>query len=147
MKKFKFRLARVLQYRETVLEERKRELALKTQLLREAEQNLDQLSQQRQNNVIPQNSSTTVEALILQGAYLERLLVEIEQAKLKIIEATRVVEEAHQAYLLASQEHKALDTLQEKQLAEYQSYIDHEESKIFDELTVQGSTAAGEESL
>lgn len=136
-KKFKFRLERVLQYREVVKSERKRELFIKNTALREAQTALQELDRALAENKLKSEGVMSVGELQLAGAYGLRLRQQIEWTRVKISELEKEVQEALERYIEASKDAEALIVLKRKKLEEYQAYIEREEAKFLDELTTQ----------
>ncbi len=135
-KKFKFRLEKVLELREQIREEKKKELFLKNTAVRETEAKISELDVQLQGS----GRATGViraQELHLSAQYEARLLHEIDAAKellaLLVFEAEKVKEE----YLEAVKEHEALKMLKARKQLEYQGAINKEEAKVLDELAVQ----------
>lgn len=137
MKKFKFRLEKVLQYRNMIREEKRRALAIRNQELAAARVRLDDLEASAAANKIASDAIMNVEELYLKGAYSERLKDEIIAQRLTIIEAEKMAEEARQEYITASRDAEALEKLKGQKLAEYQEYVFKEDEKFLDELTTQ----------
>lgn len=137
MKKFKFRLEKVLQYRNMIREEKRRALAIRNQELAAARVRLDDLEASAAANKIAGDAIMNVEELYLKGAYSERLKDEIIAQRLTIIEAEKMAEEARQEYITASRDAEALEKLKGQKLAEYQEYVFKEDEKFLDELTTQ----------
>ena len=137
MKKFKFRLDKVLQVRASLRKERLRDLMARTHELRQLENNLQYLSDEFLKNAIKENAILTIEELQRVGAYSERLKNEIANARVKILDAQNKVEEAMKAYVEASREEKALAMLKDRRYAEYLDLLSKEETSFLDELATQ----------
>ena len=137
MKKFRFRLERVLQFRESIKSERQRDLLLANQELarREARRN-DIEGAIRSCELMGQGEMIGAE-IELRGAYLARLLDELEQAGKAIEEARAKVEEARTAYIEAAKDAEALVMLKRKRRQEYDDELLKEQEKLVDEMTVQ----------
>lgn len=137
MKKFRYRLEKVLQYREIVKTEKKRELSIRLAVLREAEDKLDELYRQQAANNLPGNVVVNAEEFFMRGQYSVRLKEEIIHQKLVILDEEKKVEEAKQAYIEAAREVKTLDMLKSKRKEQYEEYVRKEEEKFLDETVVQ----------
>lgn len=137
MKRFSFRLEKVLQYRTLVKDEKLRELMLRNYELQHAQARLEQLEQAFLSNQIEQRRVLPAEQFQLRGAYALRLKDEIVAQKLAIIEAEGRVEQAMEAYIEASKDQKALAMLKERKRGEYMEWIEKELGKYLDELSVQ----------
>lgn len=137
MKKFKFKLERVFQYREIVKQEKKRELTIAQNKLNTEKEILSELEKQALINHIEQDKPMLAAQVYLIGAYARRLKEEILKQGIKIVEAELEVEKALKNYIEAAKDHKALEVLKQKRLQDYREYIDKEEGKFLDELSVQ----------
>lgn len=137
MKRFKYRLDRVLNYRETIKGEKKRELYQKNAVLQEAEQHLEWLEQAALNNRLAENGEIAANLLFLAGLFGARLEREIVDQRTSVAEANEAVELARQVYIEAAREAEALVILKQKRLNEYLDYVNKEENKQLDELAVQ----------
>ena len=136
MKKFCFRLERVLQYRELVKRDRKRELAAKTNQLLMEQERLTDLGRAWEANEVA-SGFVTVEMLQLVERYSMWLKAEVERQIKVVEEATKQVEEARNAYIEAAKESEALQTLKSKKYEEYLENYYKEEGKFLDEISVQ----------
>lgn len=143
MKKFKYRLERVLHYRETVKTEKRRELYQQNVLLKEAEEHLDWLEQAALRNDLSGQGELAANLLFLAGLFGARLEREIKDQKLAVEEANQAVEAARQVYIEAAKEAEALVILKQRRLSEYLDYVGKEENKQLDELAVQKGNKAG----
>lgn len=143
MKKFKFRLERVLHYRNLVKDEKRKELAKRNLELREAQEVLSRLEQEFAANGIEDGAIVTIHDLQLRGMYAERLKEEMVQQRLHILQCEERVEAALQEYLEAAKDSGALEKLRERKKEQYQEYVAKEEEKFLDELTTQkGNTVS-----
>lgn len=137
MKKFKFRLERVLQFRTAVKDEKLRDLTLKNAKLREEQDRLHALEDAILRNQNASEGVALVESFYMRGLYSSRLKEEIAQQGLAIIKCEEAVTEAMAAYIEASKELKSLTTLKDRKRAEYLDYLAHEDAKFLDELATQ----------
>lgn len=143
MKKFRFRLQRVLDYRGRIREERLQELHKKNSELRQIQRRMDELERAFLENA-DTSGALHHSVLELKAAYGERLKNEMEHVKLAILEAEKEVEEALLQYREALQEEEALVKLRDRRRAEYDEHVEQEEMKFLDELSVQkGNTLEG----
>ncbi len=136
MKKFKFRLQRVQDYRATVRDEKKRVLLIRNQKLRDEQDRLEILLQTQRENIDPQGL-VPIEELYVRGLFASRLREEIAMQRLNIIKVEEEVKEALAEYIEAAKDLKALETLKAHRLAEYWEDYYKEEGKFLDELAVQ----------
>ncbi len=137
MKKFRFRLERVLQYKEALKNERMKELLEKNMLVREKNEHLRELESAMLLNTLEQNAMLAAEQLYLAQAYGSRLKSEIELTKEELAEAEKHAQEAMKKYVEASKEEKSLQVLKDKKREEYEEEIQREETNFLDELAVQ----------
>lgn len=137
MKKFKFRLEKVLQFRKIVQDEKKRILNILMRQLREMEDTIEYLEKEFLNNVINEGAVLTVEELSLKGSYGERLKNELINKKLAMLDLNEKLEEARKAYIEATQEVEVLEKLRERKHEQYNEMIMQHEQKMMDELVTQ----------
>ncbi len=137
MKKFKFRLQKVLDFRMSLKDERKRELLAANQSLHEAEAERDRLQREFLSGGLVEGQTLSVEDLTLRSGYAARMKSEFER-QIEIV-AMRQVEaaEAVQRYIEAAKDANALDTLKNRRFQEYMERIQKEEERILDESAVQ----------
>jgi len=136
MKKFRFRLERVLHYRQLMRDEKKRELMLRNVALQEAEGRLAALEKAERDNELEQGTVMTVERVLLSGLYAQRLQAEILAQRGVIEEAREAVRIAMEAYVEAGRDAKSLELLKEQKLQEFTEYVQKEDEKFLDELAV-----------
>jgi flagellar FliJ protein len=138
MKKFKFRLERVLEYRERIKTDRRNELMQARQALSEAVQKLQRLEAEALANAV-RDGTRPVQEFVLHADYGRRLRSEIALQRERIIEAEKVVDAAQARYVEASRDARALDMLKEKKRAEHSEQLIVHEINVLDELTIQRS--------
>ena len=136
MKKFKFRLQRVLEYRKILREERQGELLAKLHQFRLAKERLDLLEQAELANRIGEGAVQPW-LLYMHGAYGERLKIEIADQRVTLAQAETERDEAVANYQEAARDEKALISLREKKFLEYRAYLEDEDRKFLDELATQ----------
>lgn len=137
MKKFRFRLERVLQYREIVKGERRRELLEANYQLQVAKDRLVELETAQRTLGFGEGAVVSVEQVQLQGFYGARLEVQIGHQREVIATAENAVIEARGRYVEAVKDSKSLELLKEKRKAEYAGYVLKEDEKFLDEFTIQ----------
>jgi flagellar protein FliJ len=137
MKKFKFRLEKVLQYRVLVKDEKRRALLKKNRELQDARDHLYWLQEAERQNRLPENVIVPLEEVLLRGLFAERLQQEIVNQRLNIITIEEQVAQAMAEYTQAAREAKALELLKERKQQEYFEYVLKEDEKFLDELAVQ----------
>lgn len=136
MKKFKFRLEKVREHRDTIKQEKKRELMTAIRSLYDAHEALETLEASYRGNTASQGSIMASQNVLLAGLYGERLKDEIISQRETIARAEREVEERRVIYTEASREAEVLESLKRKSAAEYQEMVDRELSKELDEISV-----------
>lgn len=137
MKKFKYRLEKVLQLRERLKEEALRELTLRNGELQAKQYERERLIESFLQNRVEEGSVMSIGELSLKGQYAARLKSEIASAAVAIEEAEKAVQEATVQYVAASKEAKILTTHKEKKVEEYKEAYFKEEGRFLDELATQ----------
>ncbi len=139
MKKFVFRLEKVLHFRSLIKDEKKRELGKWLSLLYEATSRLEKLREAQLANVISSERVLHVEEVVMQALYAERLKAEIEAQSERIAELEIEVERARNEYIEASREVEVLEKLKARKKEEYIHEMDLFEGKELDEFGIQRS--------
>ncbi|RIL02165.1 MAG: flagellar export protein FliJ [Proteobacteria bacterium] len=137
MKKFRFRLERVLSYRNLVRDDKKRELFESYGVLHRAEARLGNLNEAALRNKVDDQEPLPVERFLLTGLFSTRLKSEIENQRLAIIEAENQAQEALKNYIEAAKDSKSLEMLRERKLHQYLEEYEREEEKQRDEVAIQ----------
>ena len=137
MKKFKFRLERVLEHRQVIKNEKKRLLRLANLKLQEDQDHLAHLETEARQSRLQAEGEMPVGQLLLAGYYLGRLKAEIEKQREVIAKSQELVNQATAAYIEAAKEAEAMVRLKNKKVAEYKDYVAKEDGKFLDELAVQ----------
>lgn len=137
MKKFRFRLQRVLEYRKLIKQEKLRVLLVCNMELSQARGTLEQLLQAERDNVIESQRPVDSGVVHLSGLFAVRLKEEIDSQRVRVLECEQAVEKALAEYVEAAQEAEAIVKLKEKRLTEYREYMDKEDMKFIDEINTQ----------
>ena len=137
MKKFRYRLERVLEYRKIIKAERLRDLTMRNQEMHEARTHLEHLETELVRELAAQKPVMTIEELTLAGNYRDRVRALIERQHGLIEELRKKVEEALAAYIQAAKDAESLEKHKAKKHEEYLAYLDKETQKFLDELAVQ----------
>lgn len=137
MKRFRFRLERVLQFRETVKADRKRELLLANEELARCEERRREIEQSLASCELLGAGEMSGAEVELRGAFLNRLMVELDQAIQAIEAAEKKAEEARAAYIEAAKDAEALVNLKKQRRQEYEDELLKDQEKVVDELAVQ----------
>jgi flagellar FliJ protein len=136
MKRFKFRLERVLEYRLTVKQERLRDLITARQDLEAAQDELSRLHQEQLLQRVKDGQTYLVPELVAVAAYDARLRKEIEAQHEVVAKAQKVFDQRSAEYVTASQEAEALVKLKERKHHEYNEVLAKEDERSLDELAV-----------
>ena len=145
MKKFKFRLQRVLDYKQIVKGEKKRVLLEKNRNVELARTRLEHLENEELLNRFEQNQILDAARVLMRGDYAQRLKREIEWQRVAILKAQEEAELALAEYIEAAKDEKALITLKDKRLFEYKAEAEAEERKFLDEFTIRRGNSFKEE--
>lgn len=135
MKKFRFRLERVLDYRNIVKKEKERELAVKNHELVEAEELLEQIVQE-QDSCQSVGEAQTMAELALTAHYQERLQEMFIQQRVLVLEATDAVEQAREAYLEKALEAEVLDKFKGRKREEFKEERKRHERRELDNSVI-----------
>jgi flagellar FliJ protein len=137
MKRFRFRLQRILDVRVQIRDKARQELVrcnherdVQLSVLRGLEQEYRRVS-------IEEGGTYSAGELVLLGTYSERLQIQIRQQQEVVATAIKEAELAQERYVAASREAKALEMLREKKLQEYTEQMLREEGAMLDELAIQ----------
>ena len=137
MKKFNFRLQKVLEYRQLIKNEKLRMLMEAYYELHTLENHLEHLENLQAANAVTDTSVVDIERFVLVEAFGRRLIEEIGGARVKMIEVEKAVDAAMADYIAASKDEKAISLLKEKRRAEYVEMVFKEEAQFLDEVSVQ----------
>lgn len=143
MKRFKFRLQRILDIREQIRDEARQELGRRNAVLAHEQSVLRGLEAELHRLNAGENGIVTASELLLTGAYAQRIQKLIEQQALKVEEARKAVVEAQERYIQANKDAKALEMLKEKRRAEYDHEVLKEEINQLDEIATQRANSRG----
>jgi flagellar FliJ protein len=135
MKKFRFRLERVLDYRTIVKKEKERELAVKNHELVEAEELLEQIVEEHNSCQVAEGAQTMAE-LALGAHYQERLQEMLIQQRVLVLEATDAVEQAREAYLEKALEAEVLDKFKGRKREEFKEERKRHERRELDNSVI-----------
>jgi len=136
MKKFRYRLERVLDYREAEKSEKERELAAKNYELHSAETRLDAIIVAQDGARLPENSELSMAEVMLQREFQQGLRVLLERQRDLILEATEAVDQARNAYLEKAVAAETLVSHKEKRFEEWKDDKRRSDRRATDDLTV-----------
>lgn len=136
MKKFNFRLERVLEHRNTVKKEKAGELAEKNRDLFDAEKKVEEIITAQDSVDQPVEELISMAEVALSGQYQEALREALINQRLVVLEARDAVEAARQAYVEKAVEAEVLETLRQKKLDEHKLEGKRSERKQTDRMVV-----------
>jgi len=136
MKRFKFRLERVLQFRKRVREGKLKVLLEKNQEVSNLEQRLSDLVRAQLSNTV-ENTNFDSRLLEIQNLYGQRLRAEIFSTNESLENAQNEAKLALNEYMEASKEEKVLVSLRNKREQEYLEIIEKHEQAVLDEISIQ----------
>lgn len=134
MKRFKFRLQRILDLRIQIRDEARQELVRCNSERDHQIYVLAQLQDEFMQLGLAEGGTYSASDLTRLGAYAERLTVAIDQQRLVVAEAIKVADAAHESYIEASREAKVMELLKDKKLQEYKAGELREEAILLDEV-------------
>lgn len=137
MKRFKFRLQRVLDVRAQIRDEARQELVRRNNERDHELSVLRHLEQEYLNNALVDGGTYSASDLLAKGVYSERLEIAIEHQQVVVQQAIAKAEEALDVYIEASKEAKAIEMLREKKLEEFKEEVLKEEAAVLDEIALQ----------
>lgn len=123
MKKFSFRLQKVLDYRDSVKKEQAAELARTHHALAEEERYLDRLCHNHDASDL--SNIRSAEEIEMAARFKESVRRQLLQQRKVIAEATDAVEAAREMYVQRARESEVLTMLRQRRFDEF-----HEEEKI-----------------
>lgn len=141
MKRFRFRLQRVLDIRDQIRDEARQELGRRNAELAHQQNILRGLEEELARLQPGKDGTLTAGELMLMGAYALRVQQLIEQQLVRVEEARREVVVAQEKYIQANKDAKALEMLKDKKRAEYDQETLKEEINQLDEVAVQRAGA------
>lgn len=136
MKRFKFRLEKVLNFRTVEKKERERELAFRNMELHNREERLAEILDAQDKSNVPGGPLTMAE-FALHSRYQEALRRSLERQRDLVQEAIAEVEKAREAYLEKAVETKTLETLKDRRKDEHKEEARREERGTIDEIVIQ----------
>lgn len=137
MKKFKFRLEKVLGFKGVLKKESELELARRNSDLANAHEKLENImSEQDATEGFP-NKILPMTELILNKDYHQALQEALERQRLIVIEVAKTVEVARDMYLERLKEEEVLKKLREKRNDEHLTQEKREENKLLKNYVAQ----------
>ena len=135
MKRFEFRLDKVLDYRKKVEEEKLRELGKAKHALREAEHKVSGLKnhQREQIEELRKTDFDNMYMRILYDHYLFRIRNELSLAKDEVNKKSIGVDKKREEVIESSKPRKAVEKLKERRIEEHAHARGRWEQKLYDE--------------
>lgn len=137
MKKFRFRLQRILDIRHQIRDERRQELVRRNQERDHELRVLADLEEESLRVMIHEGGTYSASELVMFGDYRMRLKRRIEEQRVRVVAAIKEADEAKDRYVEASKEAKALEMLRHKRKAEHEEQVSKEEGAQLDEFAIQ----------
>ncbi len=135
MKRFSFRLEKLLKYREFREKEAETNLG-KANAARDALQiELDSIALKRVRTAAERRPGLSVPELLAIEHYINRLDTTKEQLLERLVLAEMEVEKARQKYIAATRERRVLSKLREKKSDEWKKYVTEEEAAVLDDIS------------
>lgn len=142
MKKFKFSLERMREYKNQILDREKGVLKALQQKKNEIDLKLQEVEQFRQEKsqelLEKQMRGIAKQEMDIYNLYIENARLQIKQLQAEQRIAETEVERQLQVVITASQEVSGLDRLEEKQLAAYKHTVAKAEEQTIEELMISG---------
>jgi flagellar FliJ protein len=138
MKRFKFRLQRILDVRVQIRDEARQELVRRNTERDHQIYVLAQLQDEFTRLGLTEGGTYSANDITRLAAYSERLTIAIAQQKLVVAEAIQAAEVAHESYIEASREAKVIELLKDRKLQEYRAEQLRQEGAFLDELAGRG---------
>jgi len=134
MKRFSFRLEKLLNYRQ--FREREAEIQLgRANAARDVIQlQLEDVALKRVRSAAERRQGATVQDLMAIEHYITRLDTEKETLLEKLTMAEMEVEKAREQYIVATRERRVLSKLRDKKSAEWKKYVTEEEAAVLDDI-------------
>ena len=141
MKRFRFRLQRILDIREQIRDEARQELGRRNAELAHEQSVLRGLEAELAGLQSGSDGIVSAEEFMLTGAYAVRVQKLIEQQYVRIEEARKLVIAAQERYIQANKDAKALEMLRDKKREAYEQEVLKEEINRLDEVATQRAAA------
>ena len=137
MKKFRFRLQKVLEVRESDKKDKKRGLAFRAKELAEAEAHQQSLIDEHDLVKIADGMIGSMAEVALVGSYQEKLREELEEQEKIVQQAIEAVNKAREAYIDSAKEVGALESVKTVRQEEH-NYDEHrKDRKGLNEVAIQ----------
>lgn len=138
MKKYRFRLEKLLKYRKISEDKLKQELFRKMQILRECKNRLNLMKSEKQKSLeeFTQVQSNGINGghLFIYKNYLNSLTEKVEEQKNKTVKSKREAEKVREDYTEARKELESIERFKEKDFQRYLKEVRISEQKMLDEV-------------
>ena len=137
MMKFKFRMERVLSYKQTIENHKKSQYGRAQQNLNNEEMKLNTITQYKENMKNEKNLSATktnVGNLAMYNNYINNITIEIKSQEKIVVESLEEVEEAKKEMVHAVKEKKMFEKLRENEYEKYLYEVQKQEEKEVDTI-------------
>ena len=138
MASFKFRLQKVLDYKQQVEDTKKQELFHLMKIFHEEEKVLIKLHELLLKKLSEfeekQQGELDILELLFYSGYISRLNGEIEQQREKLKEIARQITQKREEVIAASKERRIMEKLREKKYKEFMKEESRREQKFLDEI-------------
>lgn len=137
MKRFRFRLQRVLDLRVQIRDEARQELVRRNAERDQQIRILADLQSEFLQSGLVEGGTYSASEVARRAAYAERLTIAINQQHVVVAEAIKAADVAQERYIEVSKEAKTLEMLREKKIEEFKAEQLKEEGALLDELSAQ----------
>lgn len=137
MKKFRFRLQKVLEIRESDKKDKKRGLAFRAKELAEAEAHKESLIEEHDLVKIADGMIASMAEVALVGSYQEKLRGELEEQEKIVQQAIEAVSKAREAYIDSAKEVGALESVKTVRQEEHNYDEYRKDRKGLNEVAIQ----------
>lgn len=137
MKRFNFRLNKVLDYRQTLKKESERELAKKNIRLKELEGELEGIIEAQNQAQVNTKPAMTMAEFSLVESYQELMQEKLVETRELVKKADQEVEEARIDYIEKAKDSAVLEKLKDRRWGDYREETRKQERKDLNEMTIQ----------
>lgn len=139
---YKFNLEPLLNYRKSIEETRKKDLALLNRLMIEAKRRLNDYKKKRQRfNMelqLKQKEGITVFENLLYFNFMDQLSGKVNTQKDEIVQVGKQCDQKRKDLIEAVKERKALDKLKEKKMNIYKQELSKNEREFLNDVAING---------
>lgn len=137
MKRFAFRLQRILDLRERIRDERRQELVARRAEYEQQMAILLDIERELSRDFVEAAGTYSASGFLLAGAYVARLRAKRVEQQSRVSAAEQAMEQARMLYIEASRDAQALERLKERRKEEHLEASLREEGQMLDEVAVQ----------